>query len=60
MTGQFFNLYRHNFVRVAVATPEVRVADTAFNARQTVALLEQAEERRAVLAVFPVVTVSLL
>lgn len=53
MDGQFFNLYRHNFVRVAVATPEVRVADTAFNARQTVALLQQAEQRRAVLAVFP-------
>ena len=53
MSGQFFNLYRHNFVRIAVATPEVRVADTAFNAHQTVALLERAARRRAVLAVFP-------
>ena len=49
----FLNLYRHNFIRAAVCTPEVRVADPAFNAAQTVALLKQAAERRAVLAVFP-------
>ena len=53
MSAQFFNLYRHNFVRVAVAIPEVRVADPAFNARQVVALLGEAAKRRAVLAVFP-------
>ncbi len=49
----FFNLYRHNFVRVAVAVPVVRVADPSHNAAQTVALLEQAAARQAVLAVFP-------
>ncbi len=49
----FFNLYRHNFVRVAVAIPEVRVADPAFNAGQTIALMQQAVERKALLAVFP-------
>ena len=49
----FFNLYRHNFARVAVAVPVVRVADPAHNAAQTVALLEQAAARQAVLAVFP-------
>ena len=27
----FFNLYRHDFVRVAVATPAVRVAEPQFN-----------------------------
>jgi NAD+ synthase (glutamine-hydrolysing) len=53
MSQPFFNLYRHNFVRVAVAIPEVRVADPAFNARQTIALLEQAAQKKAVLAVFP-------
>ena len=51
--GSFFNLYRHNFVRVAVATPEVRVADPAFNAAQTVALMREAAGRKAMLAVFP-------
>ena len=53
MSGPFFNLYRHNFVRVAVAIPEVRVADPAFNARQSIALMEQAAQKKAVLAVFP-------
>jgi NAD+ synthase (glutamine-hydrolysing) len=51
--GSFFNLYRHNFVRVAVGIPEVRVADPAFNAAQTIALIEQAAGRKALLAVFP-------
>ena len=49
----FFNLYHHNFVRVAVAIPEVRVADTVFNLAQTVDLMEQAAKARAVLCVFP-------
>ena len=49
----FINLYRHNFIRAAVCTPEVRVADPAFNAAQTVALMKRAAERRAVFAVFP-------
>jgi len=49
----FFNLYSHNFVRVAVAIPEVRVADPAFNASQTIALMTEAADRRASLAIFP-------
>jgi NAD+ synthase (glutamine-hydrolysing) len=53
VTVSFFNLYRHNFVRVAVCIPEVRVADPAFNAGQTVALLEEAARRGALLALYP-------
>jgi NAD+ synthase (glutamine-hydrolysing) len=49
----FFNLYSHNFVRAAVAIPEVRVADPTFNAAQTIALMQQAAQQHAVLAVFP-------
>lgn len=49
----FFNLYRHNFVRVAAAVPEVRVADPAFNAEETIRLARQAAEKYAILAVFP-------
>jgi NAD+ synthase (glutamine-hydrolysing) len=49
----FFNLYRHNFARVAVCVPEVRVADPAFNAARTAELLAESAERRAVLALFP-------
>lgn len=49
----FFNLYNHNFVRLAVAIPEVRVADPAYNAAQTVTMMRQAHERQALLVVFP-------
>ncbi|MGH9718451.1 MAG: NAD(+) synthase [Candidatus Acidiferrales bacterium] len=49
----FFNLYRHNFVRVALGIPEVRVADPAFNAAQVIALMRQAAERDALLVTFP-------
>lgn len=50
---KFFNLYRHNFVRIGVGIPEVKVADPAFNARQTIALMRQAAERHVLLVVFP-------
>ncbi|HOI15989.1 MAG TPA: NAD(+) synthase [Geobacteraceae bacterium] len=50
---EFFNMYSHNFIRTAVALPEVKVADPAFNARRTISLLEQAGERKILLAAFP-------
>jgi NAD+ synthase (glutamine-hydrolysing) len=49
----FFNLYSHGFVRVAVAIPEVRVADPAWNAGRTLALMRQAADQQACLVVFP-------
>ena len=49
----FYSLYRHDFVRVAVAVPEVRVADPVFNAEQTIRLAGRAVERGAVLVLFP-------
>ena len=49
----FLNLYNHGFIRVAVGTPELRVADPAFNGTRTIDLMEQAEREKAVLALFP-------
>jgi NAD+ synthase (glutamine-hydrolysing) len=49
----FFNLYSHDLVRVAVAVPKVRVADPTYNADQTLALLEEANSRHAILVTFP-------
>jgi NAD+ synthase (glutamine-hydrolysing) len=49
----FFNLYNHNFVRTAVAIPEVRVADPAFNADQTIALIRKGADARAMLMALP-------
>lgn len=51
--GEFFNLYQHGFIRVALGIPEVRVADTAFNAARTVDLIQQAEAAKALMVVFP-------
>ncbi len=49
----FFNLYRHNFVRLALAIPEVRIGDPVHNVRQTIDLVRQAERRKAAVVVFP-------
>jgi len=49
----FFNFYNHDFVRVAVGIPAVRVADPSFNAAQTLVLMRQAVDRKAILALFP-------
>jgi NAD+ synthase (glutamine-hydrolysing) len=49
----FFNFYNHDFVRVAVGIPAVRVADPSFNTAQTLLLMRQAVECKAILALFP-------
>jgi NAD+ synthase (glutamine-hydrolysing) len=51
--AEFFNLYRHGFARVAVATPVVRLGDPARNLEGTLELMQQAAKDKAVLAVFP-------
>src|SRR5581483_12086793 len=50
---RFRNLYHHGLVRVAVAVPSVRVADPAYNADQTIALMQRAAEQRAAVVLFP-------
>ncbi|MFI6167428.1 NAD(+) synthase [Nocardia sp. NPDC051052] len=49
----FASLYRHDFARVAVAVPRVRVADPAYNVEQTLLLARQAAADAVVLTVFP-------
>ncbi|CAB3676429.1 NAD(+) synthase [Paraburkholderia rhynchosiae] len=53
MTRSFFNLYSHDFARVAVAVPVCRVADPQFNAKQTLQLAREAAQKGAVLVAFP-------
>jgi NAD+ synthase (glutamine-hydrolysing) len=53
MHNRFFNLYSHQFARVAVAIPRCRVADPTFNVAETLALARQAAENGAVLVAFP-------
>jgi NAD+ synthase (glutamine-hydrolysing) len=51
--NDFFNLYRHGFVRLAVATPLVRVGDPQYNVDSTFELMREAAREKALLAVFP-------
>ena len=55
---EFFNAYNHDFVRVAVGVPRVRVADPTYNAAQTIELMERAVDEHAVLALFPELGIS--
>ena len=55
---QFFNLYRHGFIRVAVCIPEVKVADPDFNAEKTIAMAREAAARDAIFALFPELGIS--
>jgi NAD+ synthase (glutamine-hydrolysing) len=58
MPHAFFSLYSHGFVRVAVGVPLVRVADPAYNAKQTLELAQQASEAGAALVLFPELGIS--
>lgn len=50
---EFFNLYHHGFMRTAVCIPALKVADTHFNAGETIGLAQEAASRHAMLALFP-------
>src|SRR5664279_2202616 len=49
----FENLYAHGFVRVAAATPAIRVTDPVFNSAQTVEQVRAAHEDDVSVVVFP-------
>ena len=55
---QFFDLYQHGFIRVALCIPEVRVADVPFNAGEIVKLARQAAAGDAIFALFPELCIS--
>jgi NAD+ synthase (glutamine-hydrolysing) len=55
---QFFNLYNHGFVRVAVCIPEVKVADVPYNIASIIMLAKQASANNAILALFPELCIS--
>ncbi len=44
---------KDGFIKVAAATPEIKVADPAFNKQAIIQKIEEAEQKRAVVAVFP-------
>jgi NAD+ synthase (glutamine-hydrolysing) len=54
----FTSLYRHGFIRAAIAAPKTRPADPAANAAETFRLAEQAHADGAALALFPELGIS--
>ncbi|MCF8054119.1 MAG: NAD(+) synthase [Deltaproteobacteria bacterium] len=56
--NNFFNLYSHGFVRLAVCVPPVRIAEPLYNAQMTLSLAKQAQAGAAVFAVFPELGIS--
>jgi len=54
----FFNIYAHGFVRAAICIPEVRVADTCFNAEKTIQMAREAADGNAIFALFPELNLS--
>ncbi len=53
MNNPFFNLYSHQFARVAVASPRCRIADPVYNVEKTLELARQAAAQGAALVAFP-------
>jgi NAD+ synthase (glutamine-hydrolysing) len=51
--SSFHSIYRHGFLRAAVAVPQVRVADPAFNAERTLGLARRASAQGAAVVLFP-------
>ena len=49
----FFNPYAHGFVRLAVATPLVRIGDPQYNLEATLELMQRAARDKVLLTVFP-------
>ncbi len=49
----FDNLYAHDFARIALASPECRVADPRFNGERHAELLREAAARGAAVVAFP-------
>ncbi len=58
MTHPFYCLHTHGFVRAAVATPRLRVADPAFNVAHTIEMAREADKRGASLVLFPELGIS--
>ena len=44
---------RDGFIKVAAATPQIRVGDCAYNAEQASALVREAKQAGAVFVTFP-------
>ncbi|NBS34288.1 MAG: NAD(+) synthase [Methylocystaceae bacterium] len=53
MTHPFFCLHNHGFIRAAVATPQLKVAEPAFNAAKIIEMSRKADQQAASVVLFP-------
>jgi NAD+ synthase (glutamine-hydrolysing) len=51
-------MIHHGFLRVAAATPQLRVAHCAFNAEQILALMQEAQQESVAVLVFPELAIT--
>jgi len=58
MSLPFQSIYAHGFIRAAVCTPFLRVADPRFNIERTIGLARRASAQGAALALFPELGIS--
>src|SRR5687767_13341334 len=58
MSNRFESIYAHDFLRVAVGVPELRVADPQFNVRHIVELARRASTAGAGVTLFPELCIS--
>jgi NAD+ synthase (glutamine-hydrolysing) len=58
MPNRFESIYAHDFLRVAVCVPELRVADPAFNTGKIIELARKASDAGAAVTLFPELCVS--
>src|SRR3974377_1382993 len=58
MRGRFNSIYSHGFIRVAVCTPALRVADPGYNVERTLELARQASASHVGGALFPELGIS--
>ena len=58
MTRRFESIYSHDFVRVAVCVPELRVADPSFNLGKILELSGRASDTGAAITLFPELCIS--
>lgn len=58
MTRSFYSIYTHHFIRAAVCTPFLRVADPPYNVERTLGLAQRASRMKAALALFPELGIS--
>src|SRR5688500_7902187 len=58
MPNHFQSIYGHDFLRVAVCVPELRVADPSFNTRKVLELARRTSDAGAAVTLFPELCIS--